>query len=68
MVSNNFAHIKKKKKKSRRYFSKELWTCFFSIDFGYRNQGPWLVLFNDIEIELFNRDKITCSNFESTEK
>ena len=29
--------------------------------FGYRNQGPWLVLFNRIEI-------ITCSNFESTEK
>ena len=29
--------------------------------FGYRNQGPWLVLFNHIEI-------ITCSSFESTEK
>ena len=29
--------------------------------FGYRNQGPWLVLFNHIEI-------ITCSNFESTGK
>ena len=41
---------------------------FYSIDFGQRNQEPQVVLFNHIRIELLNRDIITCSNFNLTEK
>ena len=41
---------------------------FYSIDFGQRNQEPQVVLFNYIRIELLNRDIITCSNFNLTEK
>ena len=41
---------------------------FYSIDFGQRNQEPQVVLFNHITIELLNRDIITCSNFNLTEK
>ena len=58
IVSNNVAHIKKKIKKM---LFEGVVNMFLFHCFGYRNQGPWLVLFNHIEI-------ITCSNFESTEK
>ena len=59
---------KKKNGKIKKTLCEGIMNMFCSIDFGQRNQEPQLVLFNHIRIELLNRDIITCSNFNLTEK